>query len=59
MLTKKEKWIGKALFEVGVSIAGTKGLDKLAKAAKVSGNLGKLKKVFDVTTKVAKPAFGH
>ncbi|WP_235374739.1 hypothetical protein [Caldicellulosiruptor naganoensis] len=56
---KKGEMIGKALFEVGVSIAGTKGLDKLAKAAKVSGNLGKLKKVFDVTTKVAKPAFGH
>ncbi|WP_241243578.1 hypothetical protein [Caldicellulosiruptor changbaiensis] len=56
---KKGEMVGKALFEVGVSIAGTKGLDKLAKAAKVSGNLGKLKKVFDVTTKVAKPAFGH
>lgn len=56
---KKGEMVGKILFEVGISIAGTKGLDKLAKAAKVSGNLGKLKKVFDVTTKVAKPAFGH
>jgi len=56
---KRGEMVGEALFEVGVSIAGTKGLDKLAKAAKVSNNLGKLKKVFDVTTKVAKPAFGH
>ena len=57
--SKKGEMVGKALFEVGVSVAGTKGLDKLAKAAKVSSNLGKLKKVFDVTTKVSKPAFAH
>ncbi|WP_237699000.1 hypothetical protein [Caldicellulosiruptor obsidiansis] len=56
---KKGEIVGKALFEVGVSVAGTKGLDKLAKSAEVSGNLGKLKKVFDFTTRVAKPAFGH